>query len=533
MRHFTGNPFVDAGMAGMCAAADVEGPEQLDLAAIHKAVETLFAVLLSESAFIEKPPYKAFATSRMAMIFPNSPLPQASFSTPEQKREKYRERIQSLLDKIDKPGDATDALCFVCGQPANVKVGIDWFPLVGSVGLLNFHPMLEPGDAVCAFCALCVQFLPFSLMQTKAEGGRLWFVHSSEAALAVRIAKDYGLSHLQTLVAAGEPLRFWGNWAGTGERAAVVSLLYELGRGHARLLEQSTYPVTAFLFSNDNREQFLDYIHVSHRLMVFFNSLQVYPEARERFEQELLRSKFANALALNMLEERPLMAQCLTNEGRLLGGWTFHRLYAQEVLQVNEIYLRTVEEVAQRLVASEDSKKRVVALRLADRRSVFGTLLDLVRDGLMTRQELYWLVPPGGGDEASKARDYLLAASFALQNGEVLDETEPAQPPSCEHPLVERIERLGETVASDMDVAKSLMVDLQTAQQPRQIRRAFMRLIARNRLGWRDFIFFCPPDSDQMHYQSRDYWLAFLYDQSPKQTDALQAEDEIATNENA
>lgn len=533
MRHFTGNPFVDAGMAGMCAAADVEGPEQLDLAAIRKAVNTLFAVLLSESAFIEKPPYKAFATSRMAMIFPNSPLPQASFNTPDKKREKYRERIQLLLDKIENAGESTGVLCFVCGQPASIHVGNDHFPLVGSVSRLNFHPMLEPGDAVCAFCALCVQFLPFSLMQTKAEGGRPWFIHSTEAQLSVTIAKDYGLSHLQTLVAAGEPLRFWGNWAGAGERAAVVSLLYEFGGRHARLLEQSTYPVTAFLFSNDSREQFLDYIHVPHRLMLFFNTLQVYPEARERFEKELLRSSFSNILAAKMLEERSVLGQCLTNEGRLLGGWMFHRLYAQEVLQVNEVYLRTVEEVAQRLVASEDSKKRVDALRLADRRSVFGTLLDLVRDGLMTRQELYWLVPPGGGDEASKARDYLLAASFALQNGEVLDETEPAQPPSCEHPLVERIERLGETVASDMDVAKSLMVDLQTAQQPRQIRRAFMRLIARNRLGWRDFIFFCPPDSDQMHYQSRDYWLAFLYDQSPKQTDALQAEDEIATNENA
>ncbi|MCS6829096.1 MAG: hypothetical protein NZ749_00480 [bacterium] len=529
MRSFTGNPFVDAGIAAMCAASGVDAPEQLDMDAVHRAVETLYRVLLSDSAFVRREPYKVFATSTMSMLFPNSPLPQASFPTPEKKREKYRERVENLLWLLTAESQNADSLCFACGRPALLHVGIDRFPLMGSEILLNFHPMHTGGHPICAFCALAVQFLPFSVMQTKTEGGRLWFVHTPEATLSTTIVRDYTLPHLERLVAAGEPLRFLGNWACPGENGAIVSLLNEVAQQHATTLERVQSPVSVFLFSNDLRGQFLQRIPIPHQLLVFLNALQ--PYARRRFEEEVLRGSRGMKVAGNMLSAQPIIEHCLQYEERQLsGGWDFHQLYAREVLGMSARYVQTIQDVAQRVFASEDGEKVLNALRLASDQEVFSVLLRMVRDGWMNRQELQALAPPGALGIARQTRDYLLGALYALQSGETF-EALPIEPATEQqaHPLVQRIEQVGETlVSSQRDEAKKLLNHLRQSSRPQDVRGAFLRLLATGGMGWRDFLFFCPPDEAGQHYQSRDYWLAFLYDrlrQEIEETDITELEE--------
>ncbi len=527
MGSFTGNPFVDAGIAGMCAAAEVDSPAQLGKGAVRQAVETLYRVLLSDSAFKQQPPYKCFATSTMAMIFPNSPLPQASYPQNDTKREKYRERIDGLLEHLDAPSDPTSDTCFACGQPTNLRFGKDQFPLMGSVDLVNFHPNLGAGHSVCAFCALAVQFLPFSLLQTKAEGGRLWFLHSMDPALAVLIPRKIVLPQLAAQVAAGEALRFPGQWACSGENGAVLSLLHEIGKRFADVFEQVESPVSVYLFSNDNREQFLHRVPVPRRLLLFFNALQAYPQAREQFEQELLPK--GNRIAEPMLHTLKLIHLCLDNDApKLLGGWQFHRLYLEEVMQMTKAYIHALEEVARRIVAHEDSKRYVNDLRLATHRAVMGVLIDLVRDGLMMRQELHILTPPGEVSAAADARDYLLGAIYALQNGEQLQPEPSGQALQEKHPLIERIETSGQRVIdAHQDEAKRLREALRQASSPRDIRRAFLRLVEQAQLGWQDFLFFCPPADADQHFQSRDYWLAFLYDTMREETTEQQSAETI------
>lgn len=530
MRNFTGNPFVDAGIAGMCAAAGVDMPEQLNTPAIHQAVQTLYRILLSDSAFVRREPYKVFATSTMTMLFPNSPLPQARFSAPEKKREKYRERIESLLRGISAEPAEAEALCFACGRPAALHVGVDWFPLMGSRDkLLNFHPMLTGGHPVCAFCAMAVQFLPLSVMQTKAEGGHLWFVHTVEPSLAITIVREETLPHLERLVAAGEPLRFLGNWACPGESGAVVSLLNELAKKHATTLEGVQTPVSVFLFSNYLEEQFLKHIPIPHQLLVFLNLLTAYPETSGRFEHEILRGNPGTKVTNNMLSTQPIIGTCLQHDPpSLVGGWQFHRLYAQEVLGMSARYVQTVQEVARRVFAHEDCQKRVTALRIASDREVIRVLLQLVRDGMMNRQELQVLAPPGVQGVATQSRDYLLGALYALQNGEQFDTLPVEQESEQEqHPLVQRIEAAGETlIASHRDEAKRLLNGLRQASRPQEVRGALLRLIAVGGIGWRDFVFFCPPNDAGQHYQSRDYWLAFLYDRLRHEISEQETTDE-------
>lgn len=191
-------------------------------------------------------------------------------------------------------------------------------------------------------------------------------------------------------------------------------------------------------------------------------------------------------------------------------------------------YVQTVQEVARRVFAHEDYQKRINALRIASDREVMGVLLQLVRDGLISRQELQVLAPPGVQAVATQSRDYLLGALYALQNGEQLD-TLPVEHESEQeqHPLVQRIEASGETlIASHRDEAKRLLNGLRQASRPQEVRGAFLRLIAGGGMGWRDFVFFCPPNDAGQHYQSRDYWLAFLYDRLRQEMSEQEMTDE-------
>lgn len=499
----------------MCAAAGVGAPEQLGSEEIQRAVQRLFAVFLSESAFVDVPPYKRFATSTMAMIFPNSPLPQASYRHPDQKRRKYREFIEKALGACVQPNTVEGESCFVCGNRAAFHLGIDAFPLMASRSQRNFHPLHHLGEPLCAFCALAVQFLPFSLMQTRGEGGKLWFIHTLDASIAVTVAREFGIGHLSRLVAAGEPLRFYGTWACPGEKGAIVSLLSALGEHYATLLESARYPVSAFLFSNDMREQSLQHVPILHQLLGFFNLLQGFPEAARRFRTEILQQeRLGTKAASEMLQAKPLIGMCLLHDVlRLFGGWTFHRLYGEGVLGMGSAYLDAVEHVAQRIVADERSNRHVRSLRSATTAEGFGVLLDLVRDGLMNRQELYLLTPPGEPGSARQAIDYLLGAIYALSNGEQFEQ-EPvaADVVQAMHPLIERIEEVGRRFLPYQEAAGRLTLALAQSRNPQEIRRAFLRLVESGGMRWQEFVFFCPPDDATRHFQSRDYWLAFLYD---------------------
>jgi len=71
---FTGNPFVDAGIAGMCAAAEVDRPEDLSYENVRSATQRLVGIFTSPQALKcgvgpGNSKASAFATSEMSVFF--------------------------------------------------------------------------------------------------------------------------------------------------------------------------------------------------------------------------------------------------------------------------------------------------------------------------------------------------------------------------------------------------------------------------------------------------------------------------------
>jgi CRISPR-associated protein Cst1 len=538
---FTGNPFVDAGIAGICAAANVGSLKELNEEVekgIERAFGTLLDVMTSDAMFKERlinKKAKSFATSEMASIFPNGPLSQSSYPNPEIKRRKYEERVKSkygalkkalIATNINKDMDRNIGLCFVDGSPAIMRVGNDEFPLVDSKSKRNFHPALQGGHPVGAVAAMALEFFPFSVLRTGVNTGFLWFVHTAVERIAIACAQ-LTLKNMQRAIARGDGLGFYGDWdiPSRDPGAALVALIRDLmsGRNQRALswqeIDREKFPVTAYVFSNDNRAPNITAHDLPHRLFFYFAKLHPHKFAFDRFNHEVLQNgQVGWRVAKRMLSQDPILTVCLIHSdkgrrGHLQGSWLAHSLYASEVLGMSSLFIRVVEEVSERIVRDDRAKDLILMLQ----RDAIRALLDLSRKGLVSFEQYAQLLPPDAPQRsaANVARDYLLAAIYERQAAEEEGQSFRAWegdsgPIPQKHSLITMVEQIGSKLVM-MEFRPRTISDLAKAQRLYELRGAVLRLIRQGILSWNDFVNIFPPDQPAISFQFRDYLLAYLY----------------------
>jgi hypothetical protein len=169
---WTGQPFVDAGLAAIAAVVGVKRLEDLKVEHLEKAAKELERILLSDQALgigVER----AFSGPKktLRLLFPNSELDNTSNwkGGVESVKQKFRKALSQDLEnaKISLV-QSGDAICSVCGrqvpESATTFVRKDKMPLLA--GIVNFYPAFAYGVRVCGLCAFAVRFLPMSVMRT-------------------------------------------------------------------------------------------------------------------------------------------------------------------------------------------------------------------------------------------------------------------------------------------------------------------------------------------------------------------------------
>jgi CRISPR-associated protein Cst1 len=533
---FTGNPFVDAGIAGMCAASGVKSFAELDEEAVKTAKDNLLRVMTSNSMFQKRMIGKketALATSEMTIIFPNGPLSQASYSTVDRKRDEYKKRVQRKYEAFQQSlaGQTEDigfGTCFVDGSVAYGRVGNDEFPLVDSKSKRNFHPDLQGGHAVGAFTALALEFFPFSILRTGINSGFFWFVHTAYEKIAIACA-EMTLQTMNDQIARAEGIGFFGDWEipSRDKDAALVALIRDIVAGRkqdaisSKEIEKSGLPVTAYDFSNDNRGPQIIAHDLPHSLFLFFDELRHRGQSLGRFNREVLQSDYGWLAAKRMLAREPIISVCLTKptegkSGRLRGGWEAHSLYAVEVLKLSNQFIRDVEAVSGRIVESEKVKDWILMLQKKDT-NVGAALLRLNRASLMTFDEYTRLIPAEDRRAAFTARDYLLAGIYERQYAMAHDQDfvpwsglgEEEVPEK--HPIVLLAERVGKKIVATPDLGKRVATGLAQSNRLSDLRGTLLRTVRTGEVSWIDFVSIFPPEDKNTSYLVRDYLLAYLY----------------------
>ncbi len=159
-----GNPFVDAGVCGICEwlGRNVQ-PEQITKDDLEQVVDDIAPIIQTKVGW-----------GNLHSIFPNSVLTNPAFS----KRDRVgllKVECKEYLDTICELNEAGN--CMGCGRrDANISLSKTNVPLTGSGTLRNFFPAFADGAKYCTACALAIQLSPLVFLAT---AGKFLTLHSN------------------------------------------------------------------------------------------------------------------------------------------------------------------------------------------------------------------------------------------------------------------------------------------------------------------------------------------------------------------
>lgn len=184
---WTGHALVDVGMAGLCALAERESPEELTLADLDKAAD-----LMEKEYYEEK--FKTF----LSCVFMN-----ASFVQPKEGEQKRRAFIAQYLRSHRASPDPSlrGQRCVFSNEPATSSLVRTHLPLFSGEAVMNFRPNGQTNVPAAGPFVVALMFLP--LASRRAEG-KLLAVHADDHALTLQFARLY-LSDNRRLLALPLP----------------------------------------------------------------------------------------------------------------------------------------------------------------------------------------------------------------------------------------------------------------------------------------------------------------------------------------
>ena len=159
-----GNPFVDAGVCGICEwLGRAVQPEEVTVADLEQVVNDVAPIMQTDAGW-----------ANLHGIFPNSVLTNPAYRKHDQV-ELLKNECRDYLNTISELEQSGD--CIGCGRRAvNTWLSKTNVPLTGSGKLRNFFPTFAEGAGYCSACALAIQLSPLAFVAT---GGKFLTLHSN------------------------------------------------------------------------------------------------------------------------------------------------------------------------------------------------------------------------------------------------------------------------------------------------------------------------------------------------------------------
>lgn len=348
---WTGNPFVDSGIAAILAHRKRHKPEDVthdDLRAMSELIQQVYV-----SGKWRKTIYS---------IFLNYPLIQPSYKTEERKREKLKEFVELLLNAAEPVGISGD--CIACGRRKVTKrKNRQHVPMTGSNGALNYFSFTADGADYCDTCAFVVQCSPF----TYYACGKLALLHSNSAKVMRRWAARTIADVQQQIASDGFTGCF--NEGYTNPQNALFHLAQDLivragddwldENPSLRLYHFTNYiqgpeldifdlpaPVFKFLAEVRRHPRLRDWKRIVNRGFYFVKKgQQINLSVEGKPEGEYKNSK--NRVYQALLAGRSILHRFINIKlHKAYGDFTLLKLYLTEVLAMDKTRIETVRKVA-------------------------------------------------------------------------------------------------------------------------------------------------------------------------------------------
>lgn len=190
MMHWTGNPYVDIGLATILAFCDRDDPAQLTADELEG-----IAAWIAEN-YLQNP-LKSFLT----VAFPNS-----AFTNPTTKDEKRKAQVQAILLAHKEPASESAEICILSGDKVipypliedgpSGRAYKQHIPLIMGEGQINFYSYGNSGLPISGWALLCVQMFPMGCAKV---AGKLLAVHASDPAMTLALVQQFLRGNLSRL----------------------------------------------------------------------------------------------------------------------------------------------------------------------------------------------------------------------------------------------------------------------------------------------------------------------------------------------
>lgn len=356
-----GNPFVDAGVCGICELLERQlQPEEI-------TIEDLRGVVRQIAPMYCQPEY----LTQIRFIFPNSTVTQ--HSKIQRGMESLIEELKSVwlqrLDKITNLKESGD--CLGCGRrSADFQLKKTEVPLSGSGNLRNFFPLFAAGVGYCAACTLAIQMAPLASVRS---GGKFLILHSNSWKALCYWARVC-VTDITGQAARNEFTGFFDPKYSKSQSALFYMvrgmIQYEENRSNEKITMQ------VFSFSNDNREPKLDIYQLPARVFNFLRYAHQaqyeeswylivrsgYRRQKKKGLQEIdwkkttvdeVYQKSPNLVYNNLLQGRSILGFFLNRRVRQpRGNWDLLSLYLKEVRTMEQVRLDKIKHVGDLIAES-------------------------------------------------------------------------------------------------------------------------------------------------------------------------------------
>jgi len=269
---WTGHAFVDVGIAGACAYAQRERPEDLTLNDLDEV-----------SKFMVETYYQAKLGTYLSCVFMN-----ASFVQPNESAAKRQQFIEHYCraHRAEPDPRVNGLRCVFSGLPATSPLVRTHLPLFSAENIVNFRPGGETFVPAAGVVIVCLLFLPMASVRSE---GRLLAVHADDPRITLAFARRY-LENNRRLIALRLPeerklvhdeyereIPMWDigkkryKFADAkGPRSLVVADLTEIAAASAPSeLRPRPAALSAYLLSNSGQGPSLEIFHVPSGVIEF------------------------------------------------------------------------------------------------------------------------------------------------------------------------------------------------------------------------------------------------------------------------
>ncbi len=372
-----GNPFVDAGVCGICEwlGRNVQ-PEQITTDDLQEVVNDVAPIMQTDAGW-----------GNLHSIFPNSVLTNAAFRKKDQV-ELFQNECKGYIDKISELQQAGD--CMGCGRRnANTWLSRTNVPLTGGENS-NYFPAFSEGAGYCAACSLAIQMSPLVYMGT---AGKFLTLHSNSwkamRSWTRACVEDIRRQQLQKDITGCFNPDYKNPRNG----------MFYMARKMAQYREMRTdehISIQVYCWTNYNQGPELEVFYMPAQVFKFLRI--VYMGKFNAAWQEIVRAGYGskinwdkveseddyknrtNRVYENLLQNISILGYFLNRRHRKpRGNWELLSLYLKEVREMNELRLNALKQVGDFIAESIQKTNKVSRLRNLERARSYTAFRNVLR----------------------------------------------------------------------------------------------------------------------------------------------------------